>query len=74
MDKLSRRLVHAPVDDGGAVAVQVDQAAQDLPRPALKHLHVYVAVALAIPAGSARSDTVTTALAVNKCWKTMPAG
>lgn len=37
------------MDDGRAVAVQVNQAAQDLPRPALDHLLINVLVLLAVP-------------------------
>lgn len=39
------------MDDGWVVAVQIDQAAQNLPRPALDHLLINVLVALAVPAG-----------------------
>ena len=38
------------MDNGRVVAVQVHQAAQDLPGPALEHLIVYVLVPLAVPA------------------------
>lgn len=46
------------MDDGRVVAVQVDQAAQNLPRPALHHLLINVLVPLAIPgAGTGRRQT-----------------
>jgi len=40
------------VDDGWVVAVEVDQPAQDLPRPALEHLIIDNLMPLAVPAQS----------------------
>jgi hypothetical protein len=41
----------APVDDGRVVRVQVHEALQDLPGPALEHLLVDALVLLAVPTG-----------------------
>ena len=44
------------VDDGRSVAVQVDEPAQNLPRPPLEDLGIDVLVPLAVPAAPAPSS------------------
>ena len=50
LDSRPHRHDCSPVANGRRVAVQIHQAAQDLPGPALQHLAVYLLVPLAVPA------------------------
>ena len=47
---LKQSLLQVAVDDGGRVAVQVHQAAQDLPSPPLQDLLIHLPVPLAVSA------------------------
>ena len=43
------------MNDGGCVAVQIDQAAQQLPSPGFENFVVHMSMALTVPAAECRA-------------------